>query len=75
MTLIFGIAAGLVAYVLILAFWPVILLGAMGLLFMVVSVSPELGNAGRALALLGMFGAFWLAWKIGRDHIGQAIGK
>lgn len=64
MTLILGIAAALVAYTLILAFWPLILLAGTAVLFLVVSVSPELGHAGRGLALLAMFGAVWAFSKL-----------
>ena len=64
MTLLFEIAAGLVVYVLMLAFWPVIFFGLVAVGCFVAALSPEVSEAGRAVALVVMFGSLWLGWKV-----------
>ena len=64
MTQLFELAAGVLVTLLALTFWPFVILGAFMLTMLLVSVSPEVANTGRSLALLGIFGAVWVWSKL-----------
>lgn len=68
LTLLLEIAGAVVLYVLVLSFFPFILTGAFGLLCLFMTFNPELGNAGRAVAVLGVFGSIWWCWKMIEVH-------